>query len=70
MQGISYIDTCNLDGETNLKIKTSLNVTNFANSHSKVFQLLLTCFLSILDMTSSKVIIMLMELIMLLLYLL
>ena len=35
-QGVSYVDTCNLDGETNLKIKSSLSVTNFANSHSKV----------------------------------
>jgi magnesium-transporting ATPase (P-type) len=35
-QGISYIDTCNLDGETNLKIKSSLAATNFANTHGKV----------------------------------
>ena len=26
-QGGSYIETCNLDGETNLKIKKSLTVT-------------------------------------------
>jgi magnesium-transporting ATPase (P-type) len=27
-QGGSYIDTCNLDGETNLKIKSSLAATS------------------------------------------
>ena len=31
-QGNSYIDTCDLDGETNLKIKSSLSVTVHATS--------------------------------------
>jgi hypothetical protein len=36
VQGGSYIDTCNLDGETNLKIKTSLTITRDCTSVEKV----------------------------------
>ncbi|EKX38131.1 hypothetical protein GUITHDRAFT_43842, partial [Guillardia theta CCMP2712] len=34
--GGSYIDTCNLDGETNLKIKSSLSLTQDARNHSQI----------------------------------
>ena len=32
-EGASYVDTCNLDGETNLKIKSALSATVLANTH-------------------------------------
>ena len=35
-QGNSYIDTCDLDGETNLKIKSSLSLTVHATTPSSV----------------------------------
>jgi phospholipid-transporting ATPase len=35
-QGSSYIDTCDLDGETNLKIKSSLSTTVHATKPSEV----------------------------------
>lgn len=35
-QGTSYIDTCDLDGETNLKIKSSLSLTVHATKPSDV----------------------------------
>ncbi len=42
MQGGSYIDTCNLDGETNLKIKTSLTITRDCTSVEKVINTVFT----------------------------
>jgi phospholipid-transporting ATPase len=35
-QGMSYIDTCNLDGETNLKIRNSLECTKKFDSPEKI----------------------------------
>ena len=37
--GGSYVDTCNLDGETNLKIKQSLAATASSNTHALVSKL-------------------------------
>lgn len=38
-QGGSYIDTCNLDGETNLKLKSSMAATVHADTATKVANL-------------------------------
>lgn len=38
-QGMCYLDTCNLDGETNLKIRNSLELTNAMDSPVKISQL-------------------------------
>ena len=38
-QGMSYIDTCNLDGETNLKIRNSLECTRGMNDAAKIAKL-------------------------------
>mmetsp|Transcript_3683 Transcript_3683/g.9267 ORF Transcript_3683/g.9267 Transcript_3683/m.9267 type:complete len:1125 (-) Transcript_3683:205-3579(-) len=38
-QGMCYLDTCNLDGETNLKIRNSLEFTKGMNSPEKISQL-------------------------------
>jgi hypothetical protein len=37
--GGSYVDTCNLDGETNLKMKDSLKATVLTNTHALVSKL-------------------------------
>ena len=38
-EGGSYVDTCNLDGETNLKIKSALSATATCNTHALVSRL-------------------------------
>lgn len=38
-EGGSYVDTCNLDGETNLKIKSSLAATVLSNNHALISKL-------------------------------
>jgi phospholipid-transporting ATPase len=41
-EGSSYVDTCNLDGETNLKIKSALPATASANTHALVSKIQMT----------------------------